>query len=53
MFLRNQHPDYREPLDPVDAEVLGVKASEEVERYLTYRDDHSTTPVHTLPALAS
>jgi diaminopropionate ammonia-lyase len=53
MFLRNQHPDYREPLDPVDAEVLGVKASEEVERYLTYRDDHSMTPVHTLPALAS
>ncbi len=53
MFLPNQHPDHGEPLDPVDAEVLGVNASEEVERYLTYRDNHSATPLHTLPALAS
>jgi len=53
MFLLNQHPDYRKPLDPVDAEMLSVPAAEEVERYLTYRDNHAPTPLHTLPALAA
>jgi diaminopropionate ammonia-lyase len=53
MFLPNQHPDYRKPLDPVDTEILGVKAADEVERYLSYRDNHAPTPLHTLPALAS
>jgi diaminopropionate ammonia-lyase len=53
MLLLNQHPDYRSPLDPVDAETLGMKAADEVERYLTYRDNHAPTPVHTLPALAA
>jgi diaminopropionate ammonia-lyase len=53
MFLSNQHPDYRRPLDPVDAETLGVAASDAVERYLTHRDNHAPTPLHTLPALAA
>ncbi|WP_046869690.1 diaminopropionate ammonia-lyase [Microvirga massiliensis] len=53
MFLPNQHPDYRQPLDPVDAETLGVKAAEEVERYLACRDNPVPTPLLTLPALAS
>ena len=53
MFLPNQHPDYRKPLDPADAETLGLTAAEEVERYLTYRDNHAPTPLHTLPALAA
>src|SRR5215213_6321619 len=53
MFLPNQHPDHRKPLDPVDAEMLGMTAADEVERYLTYRDNHAPTPVHTLPALAA
>jgi diaminopropionate ammonia-lyase len=53
MLLLNQHPDYRSPLDPVDAETLGMKAADEVERYLTYRDNHAPTPLHTLPALAA
>src|SRR3954471_21448852 len=53
MFLPNHHPDYRKSLDPADAETLGVAASEEVERYLTYRDNHEPTPLHTLPALAA
>jgi diaminopropionate ammonia-lyase len=53
MFLPNQHPDYRKPLDPVDAETLGMTAAEEVERYLTYRENHAPTPLHTLPALAA
>ena len=52
MFLGNQHPDYRKPLDPIDAETLGAGAAEEVERCLAYRDDHAPTPLHTLPALA-
>src|SRR5918998_3695799 len=53
MFLPNQHPDYRRPLEPIDAETLGVPAAEEVERYLSYRDNHAPTPLHTLPALAA
>jgi len=53
MFLPNQHPDYRTPLDPADAETLGVVAAEEVERYLTFRDDYAPTPLHTLSTLAS
>jgi hypothetical protein len=53
MILPNQHPDYRKPLDPVDAETLSVTAAEEVERYLTYRDNHAPTPLHTLPACAA
>jgi diaminopropionate ammonia-lyase len=53
MILRNQHSDYRKPLDPVDAETLGVRAAAEVERYLSHRDDHAPTPLHTLPALAA
>jgi diaminopropionate ammonia-lyase len=52
MFLPNHHPDYRKPLDPVDAETLGVKAADEVERYLSYRDNHAPTPLHSLRALA-
>jgi diaminopropionate ammonia-lyase len=53
MFLLNQHPDYRKPLDPADAETLGLTAAEEVERYLTYRDNHAPTPLDTLPTLAT
>ncbi len=53
MILPNQHPDYRKPLDQVDAETLGVAAAEEVERYLAYRDNHAPTPLHILPSLAA
>jgi len=53
MFLVNQHPDYRKPLDPIDAEMLGVPAAGEVERYLTYRENHVPTPLHALSALAA
>jgi diaminopropionate ammonia-lyase len=53
MFLLNQHPDYRKPLDSADAETFGLTAAEEVERYLTYRDNHALTPLHSLPALAA
>ncbi|WP_230533778.1 diaminopropionate ammonia-lyase [Microvirga roseola] len=53
MFLLNQHPDYRKPPDPVDAETLGTTAAEKVERYLTYRDNNAPTPLHILRALAA
>jgi diaminopropionate ammonia-lyase len=53
MFLPNRHPDHRTPLDPVDAETLGTKAADEVERYLAYRRNHAPTPLHALPALAA
>jgi diaminopropionate ammonia-lyase len=52
MFLPNQTPSYRQPLDPVDAETLGVQAAEEVERHLTWRHNHRATPLHSLRALA-
>src|SRR5215217_4488673 len=53
MFLPNQHHDHHKPLDPADAETLGMRAAKEVERYLTYRDNHAPTPLHSLPALAA
>jgi diaminopropionate ammonia-lyase len=53
MLLLNQHPDYRSPLDPVDAETLGMTAADEAERYLSFRDDQSPTPLHTLRSLAA
>jgi diaminopropionate ammonia-lyase len=53
MFLSNQHQDYGKPLDPVDAETLGVAASAEAERYLSHRDNHAPTPLPALPALAA
>jgi len=53
MFLLNQHPNYRRHLDPADAEMLGLKAAAEVERYLTYQDNYVPTPLHSLPALAA
>ncbi len=53
MFLLNKHPAHRKPLDPMDAETLGTAAAEEVERFLSFRDNHAPTPLHALPALAA
>jgi len=53
MFLSNQHPDYRRPLDAVDAETLGLAAAGEVERFLSHRENHAETPLHALPSLAA
>ena len=53
MFLLNRHPDHGKPLDPVDAQTLGVAAACEVERFLTHRHDHAETPLHALPGLAA
>lgn len=52
MFLRNTLPEYRQPLLPADAETLSVAAANEVERFLTFRDNHRPTPLAALPAMA-
>jgi diaminopropionate ammonia-lyase len=52
MFLRNSNPDYRKPMTPEDAEMLGLAAAQEVERYLGFRDNHAETPLISLPSLA-
>ncbi|PTM93610.1 diaminopropionate ammonia-lyase [Mycoplana dimorpha] len=52
MFLRNTHTDYRSALDPRDAEALGREAAAEVERHLSFRDNHAQTPLVALPGLA-
>lgn len=52
MLIQNQHAHYRTPLDPVDAETLGVEAAAAVERFLSHRPNHLVTPLRSLPALA-
>ncbi|MCR6498296.1 diaminopropionate ammonia-lyase [Shinella sp. CPCC 101442] len=53
MFLLNTHPDHRSPLDPTDAETLGLEAATGVERHLHYRDNNAETPLVSLPGLAA
>lgn len=53
MFLLNRNASHRRPLDPIDAETLGVAGADTVERFLSHRDNHRMTPLHALPALAS
>ncbi|SCY07260.1 diaminopropionate ammonia-lyase [Microvirga guangxiensis] len=53
MLLLNQHHDHRKALDGIDAETLGLKAAEEVERFLAYRGNHAPTPLHSLAVLSS
>jgi diaminopropionate ammonia-lyase len=53
MFLLNTHRDYKKPLDPVDAETLGIAAANKVERLLMQRDNHAETPLVALPGLAA
>ncbi|ARO27951.1 diaminopropionate ammonia-lyase protein (plasmid) [Rhizobium sp. TAL182] len=52
MFLLNTTADYRQPLDPRDEKTLGIAGAEEVERYLSFREDHAITPLVALPGLA-
>ncbi|MBX5172568.1 diaminopropionate ammonia-lyase [Rhizobium sp. NZLR1b] len=53
MFLLNTNSDYRQPLDPRDAETLGMDAANAVESHLTFRENHAETPLVALPALAA
>jgi diaminopropionate ammonia-lyase len=53
MFLLNRHADYGKPLDPTDAETLGARGADQIERFLSFRDNHVPTPLRALPALAA
>lgn len=53
MVLRNTTSDYGQPLLNVDAEMLGIAAAKEVERFLGHRDNHVETPLVSLPGLAA
>lgn len=52
MLLHNIHPDHDCPLDAADAAILSIDAAKEVERFLTFRENHRPTPIRALPALA-
>ncbi|MGX5850693.1 diaminopropionate ammonia-lyase [Mesorhizobium sp. PL10] len=52
MFLHNSNALHRRPLDPADAETLGIAGADTVERFLGHRDNHLPTPLRALPALA-
>jgi len=52
MFLLNTLPSHNAPLASVDAESLGERAADTVERFLAHRANHAETPLHALPALA-
>lgn len=52
MFVSNTHPNYRTPLQAIDAETLGPAATDRVERVLAQRENHVPTPLHSLPDMA-
>ncbi|MGB3390575.1 MAG: pyridoxal-phosphate dependent enzyme, partial [Pseudaminobacter sp.] len=52
MFVFNTHPNHKRALEAVDADVLSVQAAKEVERFLTYRDNHKPTPLRSLAGLS-
>ncbi len=52
MFLPNRNALHGRSLDAADAEILGIAGADTVERFLVRRDNHLTTPLHALPALA-
>lgn len=53
MFLLNSTSDYRKPLTPIDAQMLGLTAGAEAERHLSLRKHHIATPLIALPDLAA
>nr|CAD6595904.1 diaminopropionate ammonia-lyase [Rhizobium sp. TCK] len=52
MFLINTNDAYKTPLTAEDAQTLGPEAATEVERFLTYRESKTETPLASLPMLA-
>jgi diaminopropionate ammonia-lyase len=52
MFLLNSNAAYKSPLDPRDAETLGVGAAAMVSRFLSYRDNNAETPLLSLSGVA-
>jgi diaminopropionate ammonia-lyase len=53
LLLLNQHSHFGQTLEPADADNLSVAAAKQVEHFLSYRENHAETPLHSLPALAS
>lgn len=53
MFLLNTNAEHGRPLDSRDMQTLGAAAAVEVERYLSFRDNHAETPLVALPAMAA
>src|SRR5437868_6487322 len=53
MFLSNRHRDYGTPLDPIDAETLGVAGAKAAERCLSHRQNGEPTPLWALAGLAA
>ncbi|KRE11941.1 PLP-dependent lyase/thiolase [Bosea sp. Root381] len=53
MFLLNSLAAYRQPLHPVDAEMLGTAGADAIERHLAQRPEHRPTPLVALPGLAA
>jgi diaminopropionate ammonia-lyase len=52
MFVLNAHPARGAALDPADVRTLGPAAAEEVERFLSHRENHRATPLRRLGGLA-
>jgi len=52
MFLLNTNPVHGQPLEATDAGTLSVAAAAEVERFLSFRDNHAETPLQNLDNLA-
>ena len=52
MLLLNDHADHGATLQSADADMLGVEAAQEAERFLKHRKGHSETPLVSLPGLA-
>ena len=51
-YLPNPLPVHGQPLDPGDAETLGLAAAGRVAQVLALRDGNAATPLHALPGLA-
>lgn len=52
-YLFNRLPTHGRPLDPRDAEMLGVAGVNRVLEVLALRGDDARTPLHSLPGLAA
>jgi len=52
-LILNTLGDYCSPLEPIDADNLGVRAVAEVEKFVVHREGHRPTPLHALTALAN
>ncbi|WP_424984886.1 diaminopropionate ammonia-lyase [Microbulbifer sp. S227A] len=53
MYLKNEMPAYRTPLDPRDARMLSAEGAADVMGMLAMRDHNEATPMHALPGLAA